>query len=170
VTFVDRVLEYVQRSGVVGARAADVAVTLRVTEDHAATMLSKLARRKKIARASRGLYVAKPAAHITHRPSRLDAEHTACGERLGPTVHLRLGDGETCERCTHVVAQVAAAVRGEPSWAQKHCERVSVSRATHSTDASKRRGTDPSVAKLARRMGSARDRKTGRTDGGRIDT
>ena len=56
---------------------------------------------------------------LTHRPSRLDAEHTACGIRLSPSVHLHLGDGETCERCTHVVAQVAAALRGEPSWAQK---------------------------------------------------
>jgi hypothetical protein len=55
----------------------------------------------------------------THRPSRLDAEHTACGETIGPDTHLRLGDGETCEWCTHVVAQVAAALRGEPSWAQK---------------------------------------------------
>lgn len=55
----------------------------------------------------------------THRPSRLDARHTACGELMWPDTHLQLGDGETCERCTHVVAQVAAALRGEPSWAQK---------------------------------------------------
>ena len=54
---------------------------------------------------------------VTHRPSRLDAQHTACGEVIGPGTHIRLGDGETCERCTHVMAQVAAAVRGEPSWA-----------------------------------------------------
>ena len=47
---------------------------------------------------------------LTHRPSRLDAEHTACGERIDQATHLRLGDGETCERCTHVAAQVAEAI------------------------------------------------------------
>lgn len=55
----------------------------------------------------------------THRPSRLDADHTACGLRLTPGIHLQLGEGETCEQCTHVVAQVAAALKGEPSWAQR---------------------------------------------------
>jgi hypothetical protein len=63
--------------------------------------------------------LAKEVPPVWHRPSRLDAEHTACGERIDRNTHLQLGDGETCERCTHVVAQVAAAVRGEPSWAQK---------------------------------------------------
>ena len=58
-------------------------------------------------------------APLTHRPSRLDPAYTACGERLTKTHTLQLGEGETCERCTHVVAQVAAALRGEPSWAQK---------------------------------------------------
>jgi hypothetical protein len=119
VAIIDRVLEYVQRSGAVGARAADVAITLRIADDHAATALSKLARRKSIVRSSRGLYLAKEVPPVWHRPSRLDAEHTACGERIDRSTHLQLGDGETCERCTHVVAQVAAAVRGEPSWAQK---------------------------------------------------
>jgi hypothetical protein len=55
---------------------------------------------------------------LTHRPSRLDSEHTACGLRLDDTVHLHLGEGQTCECCAHVVAQVAAALRGEPSWAE----------------------------------------------------
>lgn len=55
---------------------------------------------------------------LTHRPSRLDSQHTACGLRLDDTVHLHIGEGQTCECCAHVVAQVAAAVRGEPSWAE----------------------------------------------------
>ncbi len=53
---IDRVLEYVQRSGELGARASDVAITLRMAEDHAATALSKLMRRGKLERVHRGLY------------------------------------------------------------------------------------------------------------------
>jgi hypothetical protein len=55
---IDRVLEYVRSAGVTGARASDVAIALRIADDHAATALSKLARRKWIVRASRGLYQA----------------------------------------------------------------------------------------------------------------
>jgi hypothetical protein len=58
-------------------------------------------------------------APATHRPSYTSPEHTACGLRLDAITHLRLGDGKTCELCTHVVAQVATARNGEPSWAQK---------------------------------------------------
>lgn len=63
-------------------------------------------------------FVLVPREPLSHRPSRLDSVHTACGERIDQSTRLHLGDGETCERCTHVVAQVAAALRGEPSWAQ----------------------------------------------------
>jgi len=50
-------------------------------------------------------------APATHRPSYTSSEHTACGLRLDVTTHLQIGNGETCERCTHVVDQVAAATR-----------------------------------------------------------
>ena len=56
---------------------------------------------------------------VTHRPSRLDPNHTACGLPLDHRMHIQWGDGETCSRCTHVVAQVASALRREPSWAAK---------------------------------------------------
>ena len=49
---------------------------------------------------------------LTHRPSSIDPAMTACGlplQRFPIDRDLRLGDGETCSRCTHVVAQVAAA-------------------------------------------------------------
>jgi len=58
-------------------------------------------------------------APATHRPSYTSPVHTACGLRFDATTRLQLGDGETCERCTHVVAQVAAARNGEPSWAAR---------------------------------------------------
>jgi len=83
VAIIDRVLEYVQHSGVTGVRAADVAITLRVAEDHAATMLSKLARRGTINRAARGLYVAKeprrPRVDQLRRVSSLGAAMTDTG-------------------------------------------------------------------------------------------
>jgi len=47
---------------------------------------------------------------LTHRPSSLDLDHTACGlplERFPVDRNLQLGEGETCQRCTHVVAAVA---------------------------------------------------------------
>mgnify|MGYP001557269449 FL=1 len=47
---------------------------------------------------------------LTHRPSSLDLDHTACGlplERFPVDRNLKLGEGETCQRCTHVVAAVA---------------------------------------------------------------
>ena len=49
---------------------------------------------------------------LTHRPSSLDPDHTACGltlERFPINRNLQLGAGETCAQCTHVVAQLAAA-------------------------------------------------------------
>lgn len=45
---------------------------------------------------------------VSHRPSSIDNEHTACGIRINPIpldVNLCLGPGETCTRCTHVIAQ-----------------------------------------------------------------
>jgi hypothetical protein len=48
----------------------------------------------------------------THRPSSVDPGMTACGlplQRFPVDRDIQLGDGETCSRCTHVVAQVAAA-------------------------------------------------------------
>lgn len=50
----------------------------------------------------------------THRPSSIDPGFTACGlplQRFPIDRDIQLGDGETCSRCTHVVAQVAAARR-----------------------------------------------------------
>lgn len=73
-------------------------------------------------RQARLLAVRHDGAHmtpITHRPSYTSPEHTACGLKLDQTTHLQLGDGETCERCTHVVRQVAAVRNGEPSWAAR---------------------------------------------------
>jgi hypothetical protein len=64
-----------------------------------------------------GLVTGGTTKQLTHRPSRLDSEHTACGLRLDDMTHLHLGEGQTCECCAHVVEQVAAALRGEPSWA-----------------------------------------------------
>lgn len=55
---------------------------------------------------------------VSHRPSSLDPGTTACGLPMGPGTHLHLGDGETCTRCTHVVAQVSAARAGAPTWAE----------------------------------------------------
>jgi len=49
---------------------------------------------------------------LFHRPSSIDPGHTACGlvlERFPINLNLQLGEGETCARCTHVVAQVAKA-------------------------------------------------------------
>ena len=117
-TVIDRVMAMVRSAcdaGNVGVRSVDVSEALHIDVEHANTVLSKLVRRGLLERPIRGLYSVHPP--LTHRPSRLDAEHTACGLKLGDDTHLRLGDGETCEQCTHVVAQVAAAVRGETSWA-----------------------------------------------------
>jgi hypothetical protein len=48
-----------------------------------------------------------------HRPSSISPDFTACGlplERFPINRNLRLGDGETCSRCTHVIAQVLHAI------------------------------------------------------------
>jgi hypothetical protein len=48
----------------------------------------------------------------THRPSSINPDLTACGlplECFPLNRSIQLGDGETCTRCAHVVAQVAAA-------------------------------------------------------------
>jgi predicted transcriptional regulator of viral defense system len=86
VALIDRTLEYVQRSGETAVRAADVAMTLHVAEDHAATMLSKLVRRKKIIRASRGLYLAKDVQQVQQghdRMAKLERVYVAA-RRLNP--------------------------------------------------------------------------------------
>lgn len=51
---------------------------------------------------------------LIHRPSSLDLDHTACGlplERFPVNLNLQIGEGETCSRCTHVVAAIKAARR-----------------------------------------------------------
>jgi hypothetical protein len=70
-----------------------------------------------------GLVTSGTTKQLTHRPSRLDSEHTACGLRLDDTTHLHLGEGQTCECCAHVVEQVASALRGDPSWASGDANR-----------------------------------------------
>jgi hypothetical protein len=49
---------------------------------------------------------------VFHRPSSVDIARTACGlplRRFPIDRNLQLGAGETCERCTHVIAQCRAA-------------------------------------------------------------
>jgi hypothetical protein len=46
---------------------------------------------------------------LTHRPALGNESHTACGLKMDETIHLRIGDGETCARCTRVVNQVEKA-------------------------------------------------------------